>query len=187
MASEVPADRSVVLVREMIRELEPAQQALLYNWAVRMMAVRASKRSRVAKAVAAVRLSARATVLKPVFLELRRRLLELGIRSKRLLWDDRNWAARLGLAGMAGAAALTGGQWAGIAALGGAIGVPLWMLTGAGGTVLGAIIDELEGMISDPSVPADAIPVDWVEVDRILEGSDDDEPRLLAEPDDDEA
>ena len=50
-----------------------------------------------------------------------------------------------------GALAITiltiGGEGAGIAALGTAIGVPLYLVVGAGGVLLGTIIDELEDII----------------------------------------
>src|SRR5690606_21114042 len=60
-----------------------------------------------------------------------------------VVWQDRSWAARLGMSAV-GIATITGStQAAGIAALGGAIGVPLWIVLGAGGTFIGTLIDEL--------------------------------------------
>lgn len=53
-------------------------------------------------------------------------------QTKRLAWDQRSTTARLGLGGAAIGADVLGGQNAGIAALGTAVGVPLWIVTGAG-------------------------------------------------------
>lgn len=41
------------------------------------------------------------------------------------------------------------GQGAGIAALGGAIGVPLWVVFGAGGAFVGVFIDEAKRRVDD--------------------------------------
>jgi hypothetical protein len=60
-----------------------------------------------------------------------------------LAWRDRSWAARLGLSAATLAAVTTGGQSAGIAALGSAIGVPLWVVFGAGGAFAGVVLDEI--------------------------------------------
>lgn len=71
-------------------------------------------------------------------------LARVGAPLKDLAWDDRTWAARLGLTSAAIAAATTAGQGAGIALLGTAIGVPLYVVLGAGGSFAGMLIDELE-------------------------------------------
>jgi hypothetical protein len=41
--------------------------------------------------------------------------------------------------------ALFGGQGAGVAALGTAVGVPLWVIFGAGGAFMGVLYEELTG------------------------------------------
>lgn len=62
---------------------------------------------------------------------------------KQHLWDDRSWPARGALSGLTLGVVALGGQGAGIAALGGAIGVPLFLLTAAGGALLGTVISEI--------------------------------------------
>lgn len=64
---------------------------------------------------------------------------------KQNLWDDRSWPARGALSGLALGVVALGGQGAGIAAMGGAIGVPLFLLTTAGGALLATIISEVNG------------------------------------------
>jgi hypothetical protein len=51
---------------------------------------------------------------------------------KRRLWDNRSTSTRLGLTGSIAGLIFFGGQGAGIAAMGGAVGVPLWVVFGAG-------------------------------------------------------
>jgi hypothetical protein len=59
-------------------------------------------------------------------------------------WKDANWAQKIGIVGLGGGLALAGTSGgAGIAALGGAIGLPLFLVTGAGGAFIGTIIDTL--------------------------------------------
>jgi hypothetical protein len=64
---------------------------------------------------------------------------------KELGWDNRGWTGRLGIATAIATAVLLGGQSAGIAALGTAVGVPLWVIFGAGGAFLGEIIERFTG------------------------------------------
>lgn len=64
---------------------------------------------------------------------------------KELGWDNRGWAGRLGIGTAIATAVLLGGQSAGIAALGTAIGVPLWVVFGAGAAFLGEIIERFTG------------------------------------------
>jgi hypothetical protein len=69
---------------------------------------------------------------------------------KSAAWDNRSLTARLGLSGAIAGAVFFGGQGAGIAALGTAIGVPLWVVFGAGAAFLGVLYDEISGKKSNP-------------------------------------
>lgn len=62
---------------------------------------------------------------------------------KQHLWDERSWPARGALLGLTIGVATLGSEGAGIAALGGAIGVPVFLLTTAGGALLATIVSEL--------------------------------------------
>lgn len=62
---------------------------------------------------------------------------------KRHGWDRRSKPSRFGLAGAAIGLATFGGQSAGIAALGTAIGVPLWVVLGAGAQFASTLYGEL--------------------------------------------
>jgi hypothetical protein len=122
----------VVAVREVAQSLDHDQRRELYRWARELQSVRLSGRRRVAKALAAVKLTTRREVLAPILEEIKKRLIRAGVKSRKLLWDNRNWASRMALGGVAVAGA-AGAKVAGIAAFGGAIGVPLWLLTSSGG------------------------------------------------------
>src|SRR5262249_22565538 len=112
-------------------------------WAEELLRVRESTLPLTQKARAALGASLRAEVARPLLRVLAHEGRDLGIRSKKILWDDRGWAARLALSGVTVGAVLFSGEGAGIAALGSAIGVPLWLVLGAGGAFLGCLIDEL--------------------------------------------
>jgi DnaJ-domain-containing protein 1 len=67
----------------------------------------------------------------------------IGREIKHLAWDDRKFPTRLLEIGAAVGLLAFGGEAAGIAALGGAIGVPLWFLTAAGAAFAGVLLEEL--------------------------------------------
>lgn len=66
-------------------------------------------------------------------------------KSKLVAWDDRGLAARVGMIAAIAGIVTFGSQGAGIAALGGAIGVPLWVIFGAGGAFLALLYQEITG------------------------------------------
>ncbi len=68
-------------------------------------------------------------------------------------WEDRGLVARAGIVSAVVAAVLFGSQGAGIAALGTAIGVPLWVVFGAGGAFVAALYKELAEEIHVPQEP----------------------------------
>jgi len=72
---------------------------------------------------------------------------------KSVAWDDRGLMARAGIVSAVVAAVLFGSQGAGVAALGTAIGVPLWVVFGAGGAFVAALYQELTGHKHVPRDP----------------------------------
>jgi len=64
---------------------------------------------------------------------------------KELGWDNRGLSGRLGIATAIATVVVFGGQGAGIAALGTAIGVPLWVVFGAGAAFLGEVYEKFTG------------------------------------------
>lgn len=59
-------------------------------------------------------------------------------------WGRRGWAGRLTLSGLALGLGTVGIQMTGVASAGFGIGIPIFLLTAAGGALLGTIIDELK-------------------------------------------
>lgn len=73
--------------------------------------------------------------------------------AKEKTWTNQSWARRLGVAGVA--TGLTfGGASVGIATMGAGMGVPLIVMTAAGGVILGAAIDEIKKELKD-KIPKD--------------------------------
>ena len=107
-------------------------------WIERLLALKTSSLSAAQKAKQAVVLTARSDVVLPTLKIIAREV-------KRHGWDERSLKGRLGIGGSAVGLALFGGQGAGIAALGTAIGVPLWVVFGAGATFLGVLYEEITG------------------------------------------
>jgi len=69
---------------------------------------------------------------------------KMAIRKVKAGWKRANWAARLAI--LAGGATLgyAGVAGAGVAAFGGAVGIPLFLLSAAGGAFIGTLIDNLK-------------------------------------------
>lgn len=120
------------------------ERTALEKWGNDLLRIRDSDIDTLEKATQAISLTLDAEVIWPV-------VTMLGSEIKRVGWDERSLPARLGLSGVALAAAVFSGKGAGIAALGTAVGVPLWVVFGAGGTFIGVLIDEIS-KVAHPDV-----------------------------------
>ncbi|HEV2132416.1 MAG TPA: hypothetical protein VGR27_14975 [Longimicrobiaceae bacterium] len=127
-------------VRRLNRHLNDEQRQDLIHWSRELLEIRESGVTPMEKA----RRALDATYDRKVVLAV---LSSTGSALKQLAWDDRSWAARLGLGGAAFAVAAFGGQGAGIAAVGTAIAVPLWIVLGAGSGFARMLIDELQAAL----------------------------------------
>ena len=63
---------------------------------------------------------------------------------KKNSWDDRGWPARMAFMGFIPGVAIFGSKMAGLATAGMGIGIPIYLLSAAGGALLGTIIEEME-------------------------------------------
>ena len=164
----IPPERAVVLAREVVADLDDEQRSVLYAWARELLAIRSAKASRVRKAAAAIRASTRKETMVVILRRMHGPLRKAGSKGKQLLWDDRNWASRLALSGVTVSLAVGGTEaGAGIAALGGAIGVPLWLVLGSGGAFLGTLIEEL-GPLLPKGRDSVIVDIDWEDADRLI-------------------
>lgn len=125
------------IVQGIVNDASLDQQRALLEWSKALLSIRHSESTAKIKAKAAVAATAQREVIWPIVQTMLYRL-------KRLGWDERGWAARLGGGAALAASVVFFGHGAGIAALGTAIGVPLWIVFGAGGAFAGMLLDELE-------------------------------------------
>ncbi len=128
--------RTVALVRAYDQQLDDAQRQKVLSWARALLEVRERNGSRREKAIAAIKVTQRSGLIGELFEPMVRLAVDAG-------WKNRGWPARLGLTAAALTLATVGKRNAGIAALGSAVAVPLWMVLGAGGTLAGTLVEEL--------------------------------------------
>jgi hypothetical protein len=121
-----------------VRSASVSDRQLLKNWAQEMLLIRSLPISRFKKAK---RVYSETFSRKAIWPALRVFYREL----KRIAWIERSRTARLGMSGAVAGVALFGGKAAGIAALGTAIAVPLWIVLGAGGAFAGVLIEIIVG------------------------------------------
>jgi hypothetical protein len=115
---------------------DEVERAKLLAWAFRLVQIRDGSGSLFAKGRDALSVTFSEGVAWPV-------VKLIGAEMRRLAWDERGLIWRAGFITAIAGGILTGGSGAGIAALGGAIGVPLWLVLGAGGSFLAMLYEEL--------------------------------------------
>lgn len=151
------------------------QKQALVSWADSLLTIKESSAPLAKKVVESISATAKFSTLKPIFTLIGKELTprELSALSEDLLdtynsnssgitklkqgaaltgkalkelgWDNRGLPGRLGISTAIATAVIFGGQGAGIAALGSAIGVPLWVVFGAGAAFLGEICERFTG------------------------------------------
>lgn len=129
------SEQRTVAVRVASSASEQEREALLL-WMVQLLQIRESSLSSVQKAKQALQLTSRSKVIWPVVKILAQEVRRLG-------WDERGTKSRFGIVGAGVGLAFFGSQGAGIAALGTAVGVPLWVVLGAGAYFAPVLIEEL--------------------------------------------
>lgn len=119
-----------------INTLQESERQNILNWAVEVRKIQQNKSlSKKAKIYDLKKLNN-----KQAF----KNAISLSLKYSINYWKDANWAQKIGIVGLGGGLSLAGTSGgAGIAALGGAIGLPLFLVTGAGGAFIGTIIDTL--------------------------------------------
>lgn len=130
------------LVQSLLRAT-PAEQHLLLSWSRGLGVIRHSDKSAREKAVAVVGLTREKRATWPIVKLIARAL-------KQVLWDARSWKLRLGVGAIVVTFIAVGNGGAGIVALGGGIGLPLWVLMGLGGVVAGVLVDAIKKKVVKP-------------------------------------
>ena len=157
--TEVAVQEYRKLAIRILSNASPDEKEALGVWANQVLAIKRSNYSRPIKAKEAILLTARSNVIVPALkiIAIEMKLdqfdaskikfssLDQVLKSVRRFWDDRSLPAKLGIGASTVALALFGSQGAGIAALGTAIGVPLWVVFGAGAAFAGVLYEEVTG------------------------------------------
>lgn len=135
------AEQAAEKIRPLLVRMEPSAQERMASWLQSLVDLRRAPLSPKEKWAAIRREMKEVTVLLPV-------VKAMGEAVKEHAWDDRTWGFRLAGGAAAVTAAAVGGKKAGLAMLGTAVAIPLWVVFGAGAAFAGLIIDELEGMLA---------------------------------------
>ena len=134
------AKQAARAIQPLLARMDPLAQDRLASWLRSLVALRRAPLSPKEKWAAIRKELKEVTVLLPI-------VGAMGEAVKEHVWDDRTWGFRLAGGAAAVTAATVGGKKAGLAMLGTAVAVPLWVVFGAGAAFAGLIIDELEGML----------------------------------------
>lgn len=124
------------LARQLQESLAPEEREILLDWLVELLEIRESHVSASLKFARAIRATVRRRTVVTI-------LKTTGRPFVRLAWADRTWMARLAMLGVVVTSLVWRGHQAGIALLGTAVAVPLWVVFGSGAVVAGWMVDSL--------------------------------------------
>ena len=135
---------------QVVDQASVAELEGIKRWLESLIFIKGSQISNFEKAKRSVAITYTSKVVWPVLRIISRKL-------KKSLGDDRSNKGRFGITGIVVGLTCFGGQSAGIAALGGAIGVPLWIVLGSGALFAGHLIEEIQKkkMVKDNVVNAE--------------------------------
>lgn len=117
------------LALRIVQTFDQDTREALLHWVIRLTEIRASDESTMTKVKQTFEATLSSDIIWPVAKLIASEVYRLG-------WATTGMASKAGMSVGALALLLFGGQSAGIAALGGAIGVPLWLVFGAGASFL---------------------------------------------------
>lgn len=129
-------DRQKNFAVTLVRSASATERDALASWLEKLLAIRKSAYSVAQKIKQTLAATKEHKILWPL-------LKIISSEAKKNLWDNRSTKGRLGVLGVSTGILFFGGQSAGIAALGGAVGLPLWIVLGAGATFAGYVLDEI--------------------------------------------
>lgn len=124
------------LVAAVVDRAAASERDALLAWARKLLEIREGSASAFSKANQAVLLTAASKTIWPI-------VRTLAIELKHLGWDDQALTGRTTVGGAAIAFLTIGGQGASIAALGTAVGVPLWVVLAGGSGFAGHLIETI--------------------------------------------
>lgn len=130
------------IVKSLLRAA-PAEQQLLLHWARGLGVIRQGDLPAHKKVAAVFGLTRDRKATWPLVKLIARTL-------KHIAWDARSWKFRLSIGAIIATLAAVGNAGADIVALGGGIGLPLWILMGVVGAVVGKLIDLAKKKFAGP-------------------------------------
>lgn len=159
----IPDEKQRQIVTKVLSNANVDEKIALSQWAEQLLAIKRSDYSKVVKGKEAIKLTARSRVVIPVLKIIAKEFKLDGfdiskikitsykqvLKSIKQFWTKRSLPVQLGIGVSTIAAVIFGSQGAGIAALGTAIGVPLWVVFGAGATFAGVLYEEINGRKPD--------------------------------------
>lgn len=125
------------IVKQFIRELSEQDQQAVRSWAEEAIVIRNDEQINHSKKLKQLIYVTSKNEIVIKFLK------QLALLLKKHGWDKRNWASRLALSGLLLGLGVGGGKMAGVASAGLGIGVPVYVLTSAGGALIGTILSEI--------------------------------------------
>ncbi len=125
-----------------ISRLNSDERKALAAWIEKILEVKELETTKSHKAKALLQILKESKPLYPLIRETASVAKEVG-------WDNRKGGSRAFLAGAGVGIAFFGFQGAGLAALGGAVGFPLWVVFGGGGTLAYTILAEIRSSKSN--------------------------------------
>lgn len=129
-------DQQRQLAISVIRDATATDREALKIWAGSLLDLRGREMPVISKAKEAVLITSRAKVIWPLLKTVSKQVKKFG-------WDNRSVSQRLGIGAAGAALALFGPAQAGVAALGGGVAVPLWIVFGAGAMFARHLYEEL--------------------------------------------
>jgi len=114
------------------------------NWLSGLLEIRGMDLSVAKKAKLAIKHTYDMKIIMPSLKLMAQEISPLAAKIKQIGWTERGLRGRFALVGTGIGALLFGGQSAGIAALGSAIGIPLWIVIGGGASMCGEALDVLQ-------------------------------------------
>lgn len=146
------------LVQRVVSNATQEQKEALIPWLEQLLEIKGSDRTSIDKA-SPLKATAERQVILPILklvaqevglANLERQKFKFSdpasmMKAIQDLWSRQSLPSKLGIGSSALALAIFGSQSAGIAALGTAVGVPLWIVLGAGGAWAGVVLEQLKG------------------------------------------
>ena len=134
--SDVPEIATEPAIVNALRHLPPAEQHRLLEWSRGWGAIRYGHLRGGQKVAALLTVTRECQAAWPL-------VKVMSLTLKVIVWDVRSWTWRLSLGTIIATFVSIGNAAAAIVTLGGGIGLPLWMLIGAAGALVGLLADKL--------------------------------------------